>query len=66
MLAKVHERYLKQYQGTAPVVLEQPKYGGHVGFATQSGAFSLGYLSWLPQHLLTYSPSITIQNNLYL
>jgi uncharacterized protein len=42
---------LKQYQGTAPICLEQTEFGGHVGFATQGGRFGLGCLNWLPQRL---------------
>ena len=41
----------RPHEVPAPVVLEQPDEGGHVGFA--SGAFP-GNLDWLPQRLLAF------------
>jgi uncharacterized protein len=33
------------------VILEQPKHGGHVGFAVQGGYLGMGELTWLPRRL---------------
>lgn len=45
-------QYLPHHHEVAPVVvLEQPREGGHVGFA--SGVFP-GHLQWLPQRLLRF------------